>query len=153
VITHCFFDVGGVLGTNGWDKAQRAEAVKTFALDQPEFDRRHREVVRDFEQGRLTLDGYLDAVVFHRPRGFTKQEFSQFMRDKSVPWEPSIAIARRLAKAGYRVLALNNESSELNAYRYKHFGLTEFFAAFIASSTLGMSKPEPRIYEMALEIS
>ena len=153
MITHCFFDVGGVLGTNGWDKSQRAEAVKKFGLEAQEFDRRHHGVVQDFEQGRLTLDAYLDEVVFHRPRGFTKQDFSAFMREQSAPWPESISIARRVAKAGVRVMTLNNESAELNAFRVRHFGLTDFVAAFVSSCTVGVSKPEPQIYEMALAIA
>lgn len=153
MITHCFFDVGGVLGTNGWDKHQRAEAVRKFGLEQSEFDRRHRGVVLEFEQGRLALDAYLDEVVFHRPRGFTKTDFSAFMREQSVAWPESIAVARKVAAGGVRLMTLNNESAELNAYRYKHFGLTEFFAAFVSSSTLGVSKPDPAIYEMALGIA
>jgi hypothetical protein len=32
-ITHVFFDIGGVLGTNGWDRHERAKAVSRFALD------------------------------------------------------------------------------------------------------------------------
>ncbi|HEY2825545.1 MAG TPA: HAD-IA family hydrolase [Gemmatimonadales bacterium] len=153
MITHCFFDVGGVLGTNGWDKAERAEAVKKFALEQAEFDRRHHGVVLDFEQGRVPLDGYLDAVVFYRPRGFTKADFTAFMREQSVPWPASIAVARAAAKAGYRVMTLNNESAELNAYRVKHFGLTDFCSAFFCSSTLGTSKPESGIYQLALGVA
>lgn len=153
MITHCFFDVGGVLGTNGWDKHQRAEATRRFGLEAHEFDRRHRGVVGEFEQGRLSLDAYLDEVVFHRPRGFTKPDFIAFMREQSVPWPESIAVARQVAASGGRVLTLNNESAELNAYRVKHFGLTEFCAAFVTSSAVGVSKPEPRIYAMALALA
>ena len=37
--THVFFDIGGVLGTNGWDTEQRASAAAEFGLD-GEFDAR-----------------------------------------------------------------------------------------------------------------
>ena len=32
-ITHVFFDIGGVLGTNAWDHEQRARAAERFGLD------------------------------------------------------------------------------------------------------------------------
>src|SRR5437868_5774171 len=31
-VTHVFFDIGGVLETNGWDREQRAAVRKHFAL-------------------------------------------------------------------------------------------------------------------------
>ena len=60
-ITHIFFDVGGVLGTGGWDEQERGRGADRFALDREELERRHAEVVTAFEEGRLTLDEYLDA--------------------------------------------------------------------------------------------
>jgi hypothetical protein len=32
-ITHLFFDIGGVLGTNGWSTPQRRRAIERFGLD------------------------------------------------------------------------------------------------------------------------
>ena len=53
-LTHVFFDVGGVLGSNGWDREQRARAVARFALD-PDFEHRHHEVVGSLETGAMSL--------------------------------------------------------------------------------------------------
>ena len=69
-ITHVFFDIGGVLGTNGWDSEQRLRAIDRFALD-PEFECRHEELAGDWENGRLTLAEYLESAVFFTPRPFT----------------------------------------------------------------------------------
>lgn len=54
-ISHVFFDVGGVLGTGGWDADQRARAADQFGLDPADFDRRHAEVDEMWEDGRMTL--------------------------------------------------------------------------------------------------
>ena len=35
------FDIGGVLGTNGWDREQRAAAIEHFGLDAEDFQYRH----------------------------------------------------------------------------------------------------------------
>ena len=43
-LPHLVFDIGGVLGTNGWDREQRARAIEHFELDD-EFERRHGELV------------------------------------------------------------------------------------------------------------
>ena len=55
-IRHIFFDIGGVLGSNGWDREQRARALKRFDLDAEDFEWRHKEVVAHWEEGRITLD-------------------------------------------------------------------------------------------------
>jgi len=153
-ITHIFFDVGGVLGSSGWGAEPRARAAERFGLDADDFDRRHREVVGPFEEGRMRLEEYLDCTVFDVPRGFTRDEFRTFMWAQSRPLPETIAIARALAGTGrYRLMTLNNESAELNAYRLRLFGLAPIFAAFFSSCWLGATKPSRRIYELALAMA
>ena len=54
-----FLDIGGVLGTNGWDRPFRAEAAERFGLDHAEMDERHHLTFDTYEEGKLTLDEYL----------------------------------------------------------------------------------------------
>ncbi len=154
MITHLFFDVGGVLGTSGWGTESRAQAVERFRLDAADFDRRHREVVGQWEEGRLSLDEYLDCTVFDVRRPFTREAFTAFMREQSRPFPDTIAFARALAGTGrYRLMTINNESAELNAYRVGLFGLAPTFVAFFSSCWLGAAKPSRRIYELALALA
>ncbi len=153
-ISHVFFDVGGVLGSSGWGTEPRALAVERFGLDPADFDRRHREVVGPFEEGRMSLEEYLDCTVFDVARGFSRDEFKAFMLAQSRPFPETIAVARALAGTGrYRLMTLNNESAELNAHRLKLFGLAPIFAAFFSSCWLGVAKPARRIYELALAMA
>jgi putative hydrolase of the HAD superfamily len=153
-ISYLFFDVGGVLGTNGWDAAQRAAGVAGFGLDAREFDQRHREVVGVLETGAITLDEYLDATVFYEPRPFDREAVKAFMRAQSRPYPDVIALARGLAATGrYRLMTINNESEELNRHRLACFGLAEIFVAFYSSCWLGVAKPTRRIFELALDIA
>ncbi len=153
-ISHLFFDIGGVLGTNAWSTPQRTRAVERFKLDGAEFEQQHRDAIGSLEQGRMTLDEYLDATVFYRPRDFKRQEFVAFMRTQSLPDPETIGLARRLAAGGrYRMMTLNNESLELNLYRIELFGLRDIFEAFFTSCWLGSTKPSHRIYLLALGIS
>ena len=153
-ITHIFFDVGGVLGTSGWNTAQRAAAVDRFELDAAEFDRRHDEAVTSFEEGRITLDAYLDRTVFYESRNYTREEFKSFMLAQSAPFVETIAIARELADSKhYRLMTINNESSELNVHRLRLFGLVDIFSTFFSSCWLGVTKPAKRIYELALTLT
>jgi putative hydrolase of the HAD superfamily len=152
--THLFFDIGGVLGTNAWDHEQRRLAVRKFALEEASFDERHEEAVGTWESGGMSLEEYLRCTVFYRPRAFTPDEFTAFMRGLSAPFPESIALVRALARSGrWRLATLNNESAELNEFRLRHFQLTDVFGAFFSSCWLGALKPARRIYELALALS
>jgi putative hydrolase of the HAD superfamily len=153
-VTHLFFDIGGVLGSNGWDREQRAAAVAEFSLDAAELAERHPEAAASLETGRMTLAEYLRFAVFHRPRAFTPEEFMAYMKGLSTPWPASIAFARSLAETRrWRLATLNNESAELNVFRLRQFGLANIFGAFFSSCWLGVAKPSPRIFELALAMS
>jgi putative hydrolase of the HAD superfamily len=145
------FDIGGVLGTNGWDSEQRAQAVKKFGLDAEDFQYRHEETVGVLESGHLSLDEYLDVTVFCAPRTFTREAFRAFMFSLSVPYAESIAVARALrAGSDVYMMTLNNEAEELNIHRIERFGLRDLFSVFLSSCWLGVRKPTHQIYERAV---
>ena len=145
------FDVGGVLGTNGWDREQRAEAIAKFGLDSDDFQYRHEEMVGALESGEVSLDEYLAVTVFSEPRSFSPDDFKKFMFAQSVAWPDSIAVARDLAKSGkVRLATLNNECEEVNRYRIEAFGLRDIFPTFFTSCWLGVRKPTRHMYERVL---
>lgn len=154
VITHAFFDIGGVLATNGWDRNDRREASAHFGLDLDDYTRRHDETVAAFEEGKLTLDEYLDQTVFVRPRSFTPEDFKRFMYQQSRANPDSLAVARDLAATkSVRMCIASNESEELSRYRMRLFGLAEIFDTFLASCWIGVRKPAPNFFERCLEIT
>jgi putative hydrolase of the HAD superfamily len=145
------FDVGGVLGTNAWDREQRAEAVAKYRLDEADFQYRHEEMVGALEAGQVTLDEYLAITVFCEPRSFTVDEFKKFMFAQSVPWPDSIAVARELSRSGsVRLATLNNEGEALNTFRIGLFGLRDIFPTFFTSCWLGVRKPTRQMYTRVL---
>jgi putative hydrolase of the HAD superfamily len=147
-----FWDVGGVLLTNAWDRSERKVALEHFRLDQEEFHDRHEMVVSSFERGKIALDEYLDRTVFYRPRPFGKQEFRDFMYSLSKALPGSLEFARSLADSGrYFMGTINNESRELNDYRIEKFDMRKIFKVFISSCFVGLRKPERDIYRLALE--
>jgi putative hydrolase of the HAD superfamily len=153
-ITHVFFDVGGVLGSDAWDRVQRAAAVRRFGLDGADFEDRHAEAVGPLESGAMTMDEYLDTTIFHRERPFGREEFRAFMRAQSEPHPEVLALAGALAAVGrFHLMTINNESDELNRFRLRLFGLAGTFSAFFSSCWVGAVKPSRRIYETALAVS
>ncbi|MGB6874686.1 MAG: HAD family phosphatase [Candidatus Acidiferrales bacterium] len=153
-MTALFFDIGGVLLTNGWDSDSRMAAAKKFHLDWNDFEERHELLLHTFETGRLGLEEYLDRVIFYCKRDFTRQEFKDFIYAQAREMPESLEVLRRLAKPRrYLVSALNNESRDLNAYRIERFHLREYFDVFLSSCYLGVRKPDKTIYELALSIT
>jgi putative hydrolase of the HAD superfamily len=152
-LTHLFFDIGGVLGTNGWDRDQRREAAERFGLDD-EFEARHQELVGEWEAGRIRMDDYLESAVFYCPRSFSKEELVSFIFSLSRPFPETVEVVRRLAgRGGVRLMTFNNESEELNRHRIEAFGLKGLFSAFLSSCWLGARKPSRLMFERALGIA
>ena len=149
-----FWDVGGVLLTNGWDHTQRMDALEHFRLDEEEFHSRHEMVVSSFERGKISLEEYLERTVFYRDRAFTPEQFREYMFSLSKPIPDVLRYARALAGSGkYFMGTLNNESRELNLHRIERFGLREIFQLFVSSCFVGLRKPESGIYRLAIEIT
>lgn len=149
-----FWDNGGVILTNGWDRSARRAAVEKFHLDWEDFADRHELMLSAFETGKISLDEYLQRTVFYRQRAFTIAEFKEFMFSQSQPFPESLEFLRRLAGAeDFIMAALNNESREINEYRIAQFRLRDYFEAFFSSCYLGLRKPDPKIYHLALEIT
>jgi putative hydrolase of the HAD superfamily len=147
-----FWDVGGVLLSNAWDRTERMAALEHFRLDDEEFHSRHEMVISSFERGNISLDDYLERTVFYRNRPFTREEFRDYMFSLSQPMPEVLGLARALADSGkYFMGTINNESRELNLYRIEKYGLRGIFRLFVSSCFVGLRKPESGIYRLAIE--
>lgn len=150
-----FSDIGGVLLSNGWGHESRQAACRHFHIDYDEMDHRHNFIFNVYEIGKISLDAYLDTAVFFQERNFSKKDFVDFMYSCSVqlpdmlPW----LVKWKAAHADVKVISINNEPRELNQYRIKKFHLHDFFDAFISSHEVGMRKPDPGIFELAIGIA
>lgn len=148
------FDVGGVLLTNSWDVRQRAEAAAHFHLNEAELQARHAEIVDVWERGAMLMGTYLDVAVFYEPRSFSRDEFVACMLDQSkmLP-NGAMGILKELAASGkYLIGSLNNEARELNEYRFKAFGLRQYFDVALTSCYVGLRKPDLAMYRRAVDI-
>jgi putative hydrolase of the HAD superfamily len=153
-ISALFWDNGGVILTNGWDREARQRAVEKFQLDWTEFEDRHELVLNAFETGKLSLDDYVKRTVFYRPRPYKPEDFKQFMFSQSKAMPESLAFVVGLAKTKQVLMAaLNNESLEINDYRIATFKLRTCFDIFLGSCYLGVRKPNAEIYRLALKIT
>jgi len=153
-ITTLFWDIGGVILTNGWDRNSRKEAGEAFQLDWEDFQDRHELSFPAFDAGQLSLNEYLDRTLFYRPRKFSREEFTAFMFAQSQEFPASRAILDQCAAANrYLLGAINNEPLELNQYRIEAFNLRRSFQVFFSSCYIHSRKPEEGIFRMALAVT
>ncbi len=94
-LTTLFWDIGGVILTNGWDRGSRKEAASAFHLDWEEFQDRHDLSFPAFDSGQITLNQYLDRTLFYRPRSFPREEFTSFMFAQSQEYQEERVILTR----------------------------------------------------------
>jgi putative hydrolase of the HAD superfamily len=153
-ITPLFLDIGGVLLTNGWDHNIRTRAAEKFSLDYNEMNERHHLTFDTYEEGKLSLDEYLNRVVFYQERSFSREEFKAFMYAQSKPFPEMIELMRALKNQyGLQVAAFSNEGRELSVYRVQQFKLGTFIDFFISSCFVHYRKPDADLYHIALDIA
>jgi putative hydrolase of the HAD superfamily len=149
-----FFDIGGILLSNGWGHESRAAAAEKFGLDYEEINALHNFIFNVYEIGHISLDDYLDTVIFHKPRNFPREDFKEFIYAQSVELPGMLAWLKEWKKdCGFRIISINNEGKELNDYRVEKFHLHKCFDAFISSCEVKLRKPDPAIFKLALGIA
>lgn len=147
-------DIGGVLLTNGWDSASRKLAAEHFSIDLKELNDRHRIIFEAYESGKMTLDEYLNLLIFCKERDFSIAEFKNFMYGQSQPYPEMIALIQQLKeKYGLQIIAVNNEGRELNEYRVNKFDLKSIFDIFSSSCFVRTRKPDRDFYTLALDLA
>ena len=153
-ISTLFWDIGGVILTNGWDHVSRKLAAETFHLDEEDFRDRHDLSFPAFDSGHITINEYLDRTIFYRPRTFSREEFIAFMYAQSKEYPETRAVLDAAAKTGrYFIGSINNEPLELNQYRIEAFDLRRDFQVFFSSCYVGTRKPDERIFRLALAVT
>ena len=153
-ITTLFLDIGGVLLTNGWDHAARQQAAERFHLDVADIEERHHLTYDTYEAGKLSLDEYLQRVIFCQDRPFSMDDFKSFMLSRSQPYPEMIELIRTLkTRYALKTIAVSNEGREINAYRIHTFQLDRIIDTFVSSCFVHYRKPDLDIYRIALDIS
>ena len=153
-ITHLFLDIGGVLLTNGWDHHARKRAAINFKLKFSDIEDRHHLIFEIYEKGKITLEEYLNLVVFYQKRSFTRAQFRRFMFAQSKPYSEMIEMVTQLkVRHGLKIVVVSNEARELNAYRIRTFKLNRFIDFFISSCFVHIRKPDKEIFRLALDIA
>ncbi len=149
-----YSDVGGVLGTNGWDTRLRRRLCQHFKIDFDEIEPRHQLMFDSYERGFLTLEDYLRYVFFDRPRDFTLNEIREFTFEQSTAWPDTIAFFKKVKQAnGLKVALISNEGQGITEHRMGKFGLRDLADFIMVSHYMHMRKPDRQIWKLALNLA
>jgi putative hydrolase of the HAD superfamily len=152
-----FWDIGGVLLTNGWDTCQRARVLTRLGVDLIAYEAVHDEVNYYWERGLMTAEDFFEQTVIDTNPSLNltfEQLWPLVCGESNVLHQESFDILAALKNSGqYRLATINNESKELNAYRLDTFQLRPSFSYFICSGYVHEMKPLPDIYRAAIDIS
>ena len=154
-VTALFWDIGGVVLSNGWDEVTRERAVRKFSLDQQDLEARHAVAFPAYEKGQITFDEYMQRAVFWQPRPFSREEFQAFVFAQSTEKPEGRAVLDEVsASRRYLVAALNNEGLELNAYRIEKIpSAAQLLAVLYFVLPGNAQRPDEAIYRAALGVA
>ena len=152
-----FWDLGGVVLTNGWDLGQRTRVLTRLGVNLEAYEEAHDRANYYWERGLITAENFFSQTVL-RPNPTVNLTFEmlwpQVCAESKVLHPECLDLLADLKQTGrYRVATLNNESRELNEYRLDAFKLRSLFDYFICSGYVHEMKPMPGIYNAAVDIS
>lgn len=154
-------DFGGVLTTpllGSFAAFQDESGIPTEALGeamQRIAERDGAHPLFELEKGRITEAKFLadiaDALepeLGHRP---AMHRFREIYFAALDPNQPMIELMRDLRDRGFRMALLTNNIREWEPLWRSMMPVDEVFELVVDSAYVGMRKPEPEIYELALE--
>ncbi len=149
-----FSDIGGVLGTNGWDARVRNNINARFGLDSEEIESRHHLMFDSYERGYMRFEDYLRYVFFGSPRDFTLEEVRDYTYSQSVAWSENIEFLKRVKRANQLKLGLiSNEGQGITEHRIGKFGLRDLADFMVISHFVHFRKPDREIWHLALNLA
>ncbi len=149
-----YSDIGGVLGTNGWDTKLRAKLADYFGVDPDPIEARHHLMFDSYERGYMSFEAYLEAVFFNVPRAFTLEEVRDYTYNASTAWPENIDFFARIKRQNNLKLALiSNEGRGITEHRVGKFGLRDLADFMVISHYVHFRKPDIEIWRLALNLA
>lgn len=149
-----YSDIGGVLGTNGWDTSLRQTICDHFEVIFEDIESRHHLMFDTYERGYMSFEQYLHYVFFGNPRPFKLEQLRDYTYAQSVAWPENIALFQQVKRENNLKLGLiSNEGSGITEHRVGKFGLRDLADFMVISHFVHMRKPDPSIWKLALNIA
>jgi epoxide hydrolase-like predicted phosphatase len=153
------FDFGGVFTTSPFDAAEELGASLGAApgrVLEIVFGPYHQDTDHPWhrlERGEIPLVEARDAIIaLGRAEGIDADPFRLFalMAGGGGARAPMVERAQRIVAHGYRTALVTNNAHEFRESWRRLVPADELFQVIVDSSEVGVRKPDPRIFELAL---
>ncbi len=105
----------------------------------------------DFESGKISVGDYTEWALDVMGSDATHEEFHQAWRDIFTVNEPMWRVARRLVADGHKLVLFSNINGIHAPWIYEEYPEFELFHGAVLSFEVGCIKPQPEIYQHALQ--
>ena len=144
-------DLGGVYFTDGSALAiERISAAYGIPPDRV-GDVLMGDLGSSYRLGEITATEFWDRAKESWDLRVSTDEIASIWLRAYEPVEGTVAIVDRLRAAGYRTLFLSDNVQERIDYLEETCGFLHRFAGGVLSHLAGLRKPDPGIYDLALE--
>ena len=145
------FDLGKVVVYSD-DKALLENVKKTLNLNESQLKEVAYALDNTIGTGKITEDDFLRDFLkkYSIKKVAPKKLFPQTFEAKFRIFEDTIEIIKKLKVQGLKIAALSNTNPQ-HVEVMKKNGVLDYFDISILSCEVGFRKPDPRIYELALD--
>lgn len=145
------FDYGGTL--NKQSHGAYEQISKAFGVSIGEAGERSREHFHALQRGEMTEAQFLHNLFRsfgHRNPKLSVDDVLGHWPDIAKPDDEMLSLVKRVKNLGFKTPMLSNTITS-HVEHNKSMGYYSLFSPVILSCMVGMRKPEPRIYELALK--
>lgn len=99
-------------------------------------------------KGRIREEEVVKVIA--RKHGVKTDKIIALLGQRRIPNLEVIKLVKRLKKQ-YKLALVSNTLSSTFRYRIKHYDLEKYFDVLICSAEVGLLKPDPKIFQLALQ--
>lgn len=147
-----FFDLGNVLLFFSHRKMfQQLSELTQIPPDLLQEQFLKRGVFNDYESGRIPTEEVFRILQTHSSRSFSLLEAMRAASDIFTPNQELWKLVEKLKKRNTRLILLSNTNECHFNFAYSHYPILKLFDAYILSYQVGACKPDPAIFQRALQ--
>ncbi len=154
IIKAIFFDIGGVLVTVDASKSIRKLSMELGVSAEQIKQGMTEELLKAYEKGQLTTNQFYEQLLtnYNSQQPMDMESFKKYWQDVLFPCAESVAFLQRATK-DFPVWLLSNTNDFHYDLLTENFPFMKWVAGGIYSFMEGSMKPEPLIYEIAIQKS
>ncbi len=151
MIKAVFFDLGNViLPVDGYRLAKKLAGFSSISQDKMLDLFTKDAIINDFEKGALSPREWFRKMIFHcKLRGLGYGRFVQAFNDIFDLNTPVTQLIRQLKK-GYKVGLISNTNHLHATYLIRKYKFFNDFDRMWLSHRIGIRKPDPKIFKLAV---